>query len=142
MKFTPIDGDINKMKLIFHEGIYMVEVLRQEEKISKSGNEMIEIMVKVHGDDGKTEIIYDWLLSYKLKSFCEAANLKEEYAKGEVPGSLVIGRMVPAFITIEKATGSFQTERNVIKYYVSEDKLPPKVARVVADEPFNDEVPF
>lgn len=93
--FNPMtEEEINSANLI-ENGVYNFEVLSSTRKISKSGNPMAELQLHVWDKNGKTHIIFDYLVFSsialnikKVKHFCDATGLQVEYAKGEIPENL------------------------------------------------------
>ena len=71
MKFNPVreqamaDQAIAD-KEIWEKGVYQFEIVDAMEKVSRSGNEMIELRVKVSRPDGASRIISDYLLAKQM----------------------------------------------------------------------------
>lgn len=87
MKVTPKTEEEVSTNKLCPEGDFQFEVVKATEKTSKSGNEMIEIVLKVWANDGEEYMVYDYLMdkvAYKIKHFCEATNLSDKYNKGIV----------------------------------------------------------
>ena len=111
MKFTPVKEE--EMESNFKPlapGYYNFEVKDAEETVSKSGNEMIKLTLKVWDNKGKEYTLYDYLLSsanmmWKLKHFCDSCELAEIYENGELTDSACIGKCGKVETDIEKQEG-------------------------------------
>ena len=85
-RFEPInEEDLDNFKLL-ENGDYPFEVAKSTRKISKSGNDMAELQLKVWDKNGAINTIFDYLVFSKVplnikkvKHFCDAANLLQEY---------------------------------------------------------------
>ena len=70
MKYEPIGEDEG----LLADGTYPFEVKTASDQYSKTGNEMIKVMLLVNGET----IVFDYLIEamkFKLKHFCEAVGL-------------------------------------------------------------------
>lgn len=122
------------------EGVYDFEVISAVEKLSKTGNEMVEIKVRVETE--RSYIITDFLvaidsMAYKIKHFAESVGLLEEYKAGHMPAEQMVGSVGKAKVAIQAAKGEYKA-KNVIRDYI-----PAKngaVTRAPAD--LDDEIPF
>ena len=68
----PLSQDELKQGDLMENGIYDFQVIKATEKISKSGNEMIELQLKVWESNGRERFIFDYLLEqleYKIGHF-------------------------------------------------------------------------
>ena len=86
MKFTPKNEEELAMDGLLPEGVYDFEVLEAQNKISKKGNEMIELKLKVYDENGGFRFITDYLLESflpKLLSFAKATGTRAAYDSGE-----------------------------------------------------------
>ena len=85
MRFTPkSEAEISNL-LKEGEGTFTVESAVHH--ISGTGNEMIKLTLKVKDSLGKEAVIVDYLmeaLAYKLRHFCVATGLKDEYESGSL----------------------------------------------------------
>jgi hypothetical protein len=150
MKFLPkSDSELNNMNLI-DPGIYPFEIVSASDKLSRNGNEMIEIKLKIWDSKGCEKIIFDYLLeamSYKLKHFAESTGLIEEYEKGELIADDCIGKQGILELIIQKGKqkpdGGFYQDKNSVKDYFMTEKG--AVKHAVSDaksETFDDTMPF
>lgn len=112
-------------------GIYDFQVIFAESRISKSGNSMIELKLKIYNNNGIEYIIIDYLLGtrnmgWKTKHFCDSVGLSEEYNKKEFNEILCLNKCGKANIIIKKGNqkedGTFYKDKNEIKDYISSNK--------------------
>lgn len=123
MKFAPRSQEelaaTAAARELFPKGIYPFVVLTAEDKISKSGNEMIALKLDVfHGE--RSRWVNDYLLpslEFKLAHFAETAGLKDKYESGELTAEDCVGRSGHVRIDIEPATAEFKA-KNVVKDYI------------------------
>lgn len=109
MKFNPTDaGDSTKPASILPDGDYLLAILDAEERVSSSGNPMVELTI---GEaTGKGRRFWDYLVStpaalWKVKQFMEAAGLEDDFKRGQVDASALIGLIVPASVTTQESDG-------------------------------------
>jgi len=68
---------------VINEGTVDYRVHNALEKVSKSGNEMINLILKVRDEAGNTDYVHDYLVSndkakWKIKQFCNSNQLEFE----------------------------------------------------------------
>lgn len=121
MRFTAkSDKEISEMNLI-PEGEYPFEISSGADKISKSGNEMIELWVRVYKPDGKFIQVADYLLesmAYKLRHAAEACDLLAKYEAGVILGSDFVGKTGMLKLGITKDKNGQYPDKNGIKDYI------------------------
>lgn len=137
------------------QGVYSFEVTKSTRKVSKSGNDMAELNISVWDSNGKVYYLRDWLVFSsvalnirKIKHFCDAVGLAEQYKKGELPEDLEkLSGKVKIGIEDEqpKADGGFWPKKNVVMDYVKADGnvvaiKPSQPAK--PDDGFSDDIPF
>jgi hypothetical protein len=127
MKFTPKTDEEIARENLWPAGEYSFEILEAADKTSKSGNEMIEMKVKVINDDGGFILVNDYLLesiAYKLKHAAEACGLLEQYSTGSLVSHDFIGKTGMLKLKIQKGkpkddgSGDVYPDRNAIGDYV------------------------
>lgn len=98
MQFTPeSEEDIDKAMLLA-AGTYDFEVIDAKDAVSKKGNEMIALTLRVFSPDDSTRVLSDWLLpepalaKKKLARFCRAVGLEAKYELGLVTAADCDGR--------------------------------------------------
>jgi len=121
MKFSPkSEKEIAEANLI-PVGTYPFEVMEADSKLSKAGNEMIELQLRIFMPDGRERSVMDWLMekvAYKLFHFCTYSGLAVEYGNGTLKSTDCVGKTGYCTIAIqEDKTGQYQP-RNSVKDYV------------------------
>lgn len=124
MRVTPkTDKQIAEENLWPIDTEYSFEVAEAFDKISKSGNEMIELKVKVFNDDGGFRIFNDYLLdslAFKIKHFSEATGNFDKYQSGTIAAADCIGKSGRLKLKIQKDKNGVYADKNVIGDYVVE----------------------
>lgn len=118
-------------------GVYDFETTFAGEKLSQSGNEMIELELRVYDGDGGSRKMRDYLVStpgmaYKLRHFCESVGLADKYECGEIQDFDLDGTTGKVRLGLERQAG--YAERNKVVDYVV-DAGAPKSARVSPERP-------
>ena len=112
------------------KGIYPFEVLNATAKMSKAGNEMIELELLVHAPSGRSVKMRDWLMAKmarKLYNFCAncGAGLKAKYDADSLTAEDCLGVNGYLFLSIQKGrprddgNGDWP-DRNAVADYCSE----------------------
>lgn len=126
------------------KGTYDFEVFRAEDTVSKKGNDMIALGLRIYAPDGSTPFVSDWLLeamAYKLRHFCETTGLIAKYDDGTLCAEDCLHAAGKVQIDIEKAKGNYGP-KNVVKDYGAgpeSDEMPRGKAAAEDDD---DQVPF
>ena len=125
MKITPKTEEQIAAEGVLAPGVYSFEVMKAEEKTSKSGNPMIVLDVKLFGPDGEPFYVNDYLLekfAFKLRHFCAMTGLLDAYQQGSLTAGDCEGRTGHAKVAIDKGKpnpqGGNYPDRNAIKDYV------------------------
>jgi hypothetical protein len=151
MRFTPkSEKEIAEANLL-SEGEYPFEVSTGADKISKSGNEMIELWVRVYKPDGSFNQVVDYLLesmAYKLRHAAEACGLLDKYEAGTILGTDFVGKTGMLKLGITKDKNGQYPDKNGIKGYIVPKEgdakvTPPKdaLAKTLSDD-LADDIPF
>jgi hypothetical protein len=150
MKFAPRTAEELALDGLFPAGKYPFEVIKSEDSVSKSGNEMVKLTLKVYGEGNRVTTIYEYLLAsnqQRLNQFCVFTGLKAKYEAGELEAGDCEGRQGWVCIEIQKAKDGWGP-KNVVNYYC------PKPEGTVAGAPAariavnaaalasDDEIPF
>lgn len=121
MRFTPkSEKEIAEANLL-PEGEYPFEISTGADKISKSGNEMIELWVRIYKPDGQFNQVADYLLesmAYKLRHAAEACGLLDKYEAGSIVGTDFIGKTGMLKLGITKDKNGQYPDKNGIKDYI------------------------
>lgn len=151
MRFQPkTEKELNEERLL-PEGEYPFQISGAEDKISKSGNEMIELTVRVFKPDGSFNLVTDWLLEsmmFKLLHCCQACGLEDQYNAGSIKSDMFIGK--EGMLKLKIVPEGDYPAKNAIKDYI-----PGKKAEIPADnlnktldsqknsgDDLSDEIPF
>lgn len=98
MDFEPQTEKEIDDELLLADGVYDFEVTKAEDAVSKKGNSMVAITLRVFAPDGSTRILNDWLLpapalsKKKLARFCRSVGLEKQYDAGKVTAMDCEGR--------------------------------------------------
>lgn len=158
MMFTPkTNEEIEAEKALLQPGEYKFVVESADERISKNGNPMIKLKLKVKSSEGVTYTLFDYLLTsdkmiWKLKHFCEAAGLENKYNEGAIRDSDCVGREGEIKTEIEESEG-FPPKSSVVDYLINEKnesaieknkKLNEEASKEkpFSSEDFDDDIPF
>jgi len=129
--FSPMtEEELNSFPML-EPGVYDFEVLKSTRKVSKSGNDMAEINICVWDKEGKVNQLFDYLVFSKVamnirkvKHFCDATGLSENYQRGQLPEELEgLGGKVEIGIKEKQpnSNGGFYPEKNVVVDYVKRE---------------------
>lgn len=141
MKFEPkTDKELAESGL-YTDGIYDIEVYEAQEKTSTKGNDMIELNIIIHNNDGGFKKIFDYLspafMAHKLKHAAQAFGLETAYENGELRAEDFVGKSGRAHVFIQIDKDGKYPNKNAIKDYVTGE------GKKLADEvTLNDEIPF
>jgi Protein of unknown function (DUF669) len=157
MRFDPqTDEQLATMDLM-EEGIYPCEVVTASDKVSRSGNEMIELKLRVWDQRGRERLIFDYLLpqmAKKLKHFAVAAGLADKYEMGTISSEDCVGKQMSVEISIQAGkqkpdgSGDYPPKNSVKDYSASSSSgvdVKPRAAEPVSElnPPFDDsDIPF
>lgn len=157
MRFQPkSEKEIQEEKLL-PVGEYGFVISNALEKISKAGNEMIELTVRVYKPDGNFVLVRDYLMesmAFKLRHCAEACNLLENYEAGDLNADHFVGK--EGFVKIKTQKGALKDkndpngkrydDQNAIADYIVNKKFtPPKdnLNKVLdGDEDIEDAIPW
>lgn len=119
MKITPKTEKQIEEEMLFAAGNYEVEVIKCEEQVSKGGNAMLKLMLRVYMPDGTTRTMFDYLLeamAFKLRHFMVSAGMEDKYNQGDVTSDDLMGAMVLAEIGIKPAKDGYAAQNNITDY--------------------------
>jgi len=127
MRFTPIskeeaDKQSKKSYTLLSEGDYDFVVISATNKISKSGKDMIELVLGLYdGKENPVARIYDYLLEdfqWKIRHFCESVGLAKNYENGILDINYLVDLTGKAHIKIEKDKNGIYRDRNAVSDYI------------------------
>ena len=152
MQFQPLsENEIDNLGVSRLEpGLADFEVVNASEKVSKTGNAMIELQLRVWDNKGKEGSIYDYLVStdkamWKIYLFCKSINAKEEYEKGNITPDFTIGKTGHCVLKLEKSKDEQYKDRIKINEYLSTEdalKMKEQVKSIQEDGSFDEDLPF
>ena len=108
MKFNPMDEEVTEEKPkreLLPDGDYDFEVVNAEDKISKAGNEMIKLQLKVRDRFIFEHLVHLEKIAWKIKRFCESVDMIDHYREGYLAAGDIIGRRGRCRICTEQREG-------------------------------------
>lgn len=149
MKITPKTEKELKDAFLLPAGEYPFQISASEDTISKSGNEMIKMTVRVFKPDGNFNLVTDYLLAsmeYKLRHACEACGILNKYESGVLSADDFIGKEGMLKLSIKVDTTGQYSDQNQVKDYIvqkDEEKKPlPKTQLTKVLDDMDDTIPF
>ena len=120
MKFNVLsDAELAKKRCVIVEGEADFTIERVEEKVSKRGNDMFEIQLKVWDKNGTDGSVRDYIVStaeWKIHQLCDAINEPSLYKSGEIKPDLLEGKSGRCAIILDKTD---RGEYPKVKMYLS-----------------------
>lgn len=125
MKFTPKSKEEALSVGLLPKGNYPFVVLKAEEKVSKSNNPMIQVLLKVWDESGHEHLVYDYLMEsieHKLRHFCYAIEEGSMSETGNFDCELVKDKQGSCKIYIqEDKSGQYAPKNAVADYLIPMD---------------------
>lgn len=149
MKVTPrSEKEIQEMNLL-PPGDYDFEVISASEEVSKKGNEMLVVKLRIFTDSGN-KIITDYLtdsVAYKVRHFAEAVGLLDSYETGYLNPDDLTARSGRCAINVQVDKHGQYPDKNGIKDYVTQESeaAPLPLAGAALSAPVkleDDDIPF
>ena len=150
MKEETQSEDKPKRKLL-PNGQYNGVVSRATDTVSKSDNPMMRVSIQIL-HEGVSYLVYDYLLktipsmAHKLKGFCKALDLQEEYENNTIADYMAQGKDVCVQVTTQVDDTGQYPPKNVINKYLKpeEGKEEEEKEEEVAEDKkiIEDEIPF
>jgi hypothetical protein len=146
MRVTPITEKEAEDAGLWKSGLYDFEVLTATDRLSKAGNDMIELNLKLYDPEGRSFRLFDYLVSneamaFKVRHFASATGMLPQYEAGELKGEDCVGKSGRAQVTRQKAKGGYPA-KNVIQDYLPVLAGQPLVRSVKNPDMADDEIPF
>lgn len=146
MKFAPKTKEEAMKSGLLEKGNYPFEVKAASPKISKAGNDMIEIFLKVWDKSGKEHFLYDYLMEsvdYKLRHFCYSIGMGEMSEKGEFDCESIKGKAGICKIFIkEDKNGEYPPKNSIADYIEGNGEIVISPKEHNANEFDDDSIPF
>lgn len=142
LTFKPKTDDEIQREMLIPEGEYNFEVSKAIEKISKAGNPMIELTIKIWDHEGKEKTIYDYLMTgkpaylYKIKHFCYSIGKGDLYENGKISDVELMGGSGKLILVIRDSKDNYPPRNAVKDYIVNENKTNEN------EDKFDDDLPF
>lgn len=146
MKFHPKSEHEIEAENLLPNGIYDFEVAQAKDEVSKKGNDMIKIALKVFAPNGGTPFVYDYLLEAflsKLLNFCATTGMEDAYNAGELSAEMCMGRCGKVEIGTEAKTGF--KPKNVVRDYIKpvvKTKPSDGITSAASGDLEDDDIPF
>lgn len=126
MNFTPKSQEELALDRIWPDGVYPFTVQKSEDAVSKAGNPMIALEVRIYNPTGREKVLKDWLLPdnmEKLSQFCRFAGIEDLYDSGNLTALDCENREGYVSIRTEKPKpGSQYGPKNVVHFYCPKPK--------------------
>ena len=127
MKFTPkSEREIAEEGLIPGGTICDFEVIEAVDTVSKAGNEMIALKLKVWRPNGGTTILRAWLVSTlqrKVYDFAKATGQVEAYEAGTMDAAALVGACGKVKVKVEPENNGYPAQ-NGVAFYVAGEAQP------------------
>lgn len=149
MKFQPKSEEDLKRESLLAPGTYDFEILEAKEAVSKKGNDMIALKLRVFSNDQGERTVRDWLMpsmGFKLKHFSDTTGLSASYDAGTLSAEDCQGRTGKVILAIEDSEqyGPQNKVKDYEKTKATEPALtpavPPAIRKPAAAK--EDEIPF
>ena len=148
MQFAPTtEAQMQAARLIPDDTECDFEVISAENKVSKKGNEMIALKLRVwHG--AREAQVFDYLMpsmQFKLLHFCETTGLTARYASGNLTATDCQSKAGKVVIGVEEASGNYAAKNTVRDYVGHRETKFVKVGASAAPAPARtdgDDIPF
>lgn len=141
MKFQPKSEKQIAEEGLYPEGSYSFEISSAENKTSKSGNDMIQLKIKVYDNDGNFRFVDDYLLesmAYKLRHAAFVCDLGDKYEAGDLDAFDFVGKTGNLSLKIQKDKKGEYPDKNVVKDYIA----PKDGEETIGQALQSDEVPW
>jgi len=148
MQFTPVsEEDLDKMNPTFEYGKCDFQIKEAKTAVSKAGNDMLVLDLKLWDKNGASRYAKSWLvftdkMMWKVKNFCASIEKPEWYEKGDIPEEELTdmsGQCMTAGEEYENKDGNKRMRANVEDFvpYSKEAKEEKK-----DDKFFDDDIAF
>lgn len=150
MNFKPKTQEELDAMGIMPAGIYQFQVANAKDRISKNGNEMIELNLEIWDNEGNKRAMFDYLLEampHKLHGFCTSTGMEQRYHEGNLASQHCIGKGAYVELAIQKGKekpegGSYPDKNEVKKYMTKRVSGSKPMTQKEQDNAFDDEIPF
>jgi|ERR1700684_1960419 len=128
MKVTPYSEEEFKSRKLMSPAIYEFRIHESREKISKNGQEMIEIILKVSDSiNGRIFTIFDYLMDtetmgFKIRHIYECVGMIEKYESGNIDAKDLLGKSGLVKVGVKKDPNKIYDDKNVALDYITVKK--------------------
>lgn len=127
MRFTPLsESEMKAQQGVLKPGIADFEVADALDMISRQGNEMIKLTLKVNDVDGTRGTVFDYLVSnvqWKILGFFQSIGTPQDYIQGNMNPDALIGACGKCSLVIQKdKTGQYGDQIRVKEYLKTDVK--------------------
>ena len=146
MKFQPKSEEQIQEEGLFPAGEYGFEVIEATEKTSKSGNEMIELVLAVYSDKGTQRLVRDYLVNtdkgqFKIRHAADSVGLLDQYETGTLTDAAFKGKTGKLKLKIKPADGDYGPQ-NQVQDYVKAGAVSASLTSVKSAPVNEDDIPF
>lgn len=146
MRFQVLNNDLlNQQRCELKPGRADFQIVAATECLSKNGNNMLKLQVRVWDCEGEEGTIFDYITSnaqWKIKQLLEAVGQGEQYETGEINSHSLENKSGKCVLLINKDPKYGNQPK--IKFYISahvESELPPFDKKEEVEESKGD-IPF
>ena len=156
--FTPLSEKeaMESRHSLIEKGYYEAEIVKATHAVSKAGNDVMNLQIKIWDKNGAERIVFTSLVNhpsmiYKTLHLCEALGISDKYEKGTLSENDLSGKTINGYAHViikkgtEKPDGGMYPDKNDIEDFVKDDGRKKsdasKKGGEVVDE-FDDEIPF
>jgi len=138
MTFTPkseaaLVKEDEERNTLWPKGEYDFQVKNYEDAVSKTGNDMIHLLLKVFHPEGGSQTIHDYLMPqmmHKLRHACEAIGILDQFEAGTLEARDFDGGVGKVMLKVDKAKpNSGYRDKNSVDDYVKPVARPTAPAR-------------
>lgn len=146
MPYTPkTEEDLIKESL-YPDGDYDFEVIGTQDTVSKSGNDMYVLKLKVFNDDDYT-LLTDYIAfgsnfgERKFRHAADTCGLLDVYSTGNLKADDFLKKCGKVKIKIQEGSAQYPNPKNVVVDYIKHDSVVTAASPKVEDD-LNDGIPF
>jgi hypothetical protein len=148
MRFVPKSE--TEVANLIAPGICDFEVLDAEDTVSKKGNDMAVLKIRVSAPNGQEKIITDYLVAidsvaYKIRHFASATGLMDAYDSGTMTAEQMKGQCGQCKVGVKVDESGQYPDKNIIQDYVksnTDKKAKPPAATTKPKDDMDDDIPF
>lgn len=135
-----------ELVILLKEGEGTFNVLSATERLSKKGDQMIELLLECWDGQNGHANIFDYLIfndnlfcHRKIKHFCYGVGLQKEYENGKITANDCLGKSGGLLIGIQKDFSGKYPDKNSVSDFLKSFE---KVETTPALDKMNDDIPF